>query len=136
MCPSGSAIPYRELVAIADRLLEESDEDDEQFIRALDAVDPAVRRELLVSDLLNASQVFLYSFRTVPDELVRERMELEPASSLVQGLRIEEIDLMELIFTIQDGEPAILISDGQTTVATFTGRTAYRDAKASLIGQS
>ena len=136
MCPDGPAIPYRELVATADRLLEESDEDDERFLRALDAVDPAIRRELLVSDLLNASQVFLYCFRTVPDELVRERMELEPASSLIQGLMIEEIDLMELIFTVRDGEPAILVSDGEKTVATFTGRGAYRDAKASLIGQS
>ena len=54
-----------------------------------------VRNELLVSDLLNAWQVFYYFFRTVPDELVRERLELEPASSLVLGVAIDEIDLLD-----------------------------------------
>ena len=82
---------FPELVRIADCLLEESGED-EDALRAPDG-SPArtVRCELLVSDLLNAWQVFYYFFRSFPDELVRERLELEPASSLVNGVAIDEI---------------------------------------------
>ena len=49
----------------------------------------------MVSDLLNAWQVFYYYFRTVPDELVKERMELEPASSLPRGLKIDEVEFLD-----------------------------------------
>ena len=51
----------------------------------LDALDTGTRNELLESDLLNAFQVFYYYFRINPDELVKERLELEPASSLHNG---------------------------------------------------
>jgi hypothetical protein len=84
-----------------------------------------VRNELLVSDLLNAYQVFYYYFRVFPDELVKERMELEPASSLPQGLKIDEVDILELFFVMKDHKPLIIISDGDKTVATFSGNTAY-----------
>jgi len=132
MCQTEPAIPYRDLVAIADRLFEESEEDDERLIVALDTIGAGARRELLISDLLNASQAFLYYFRTMPDQLVRERMELEPASALVQGLKIEEIDLADLIFVVKDDEPYILISDGDRIVASFTGKSAYNDAKSYI----
>ena len=52
------------------------------FPHRKDALDPALRNELLVSDLLNAYQAFYYFFRILPDDLVCERLELEPASSL------------------------------------------------------
>ena len=132
MCQTEPAIPYRDLVAIADRLFEESEEDDERLIVALDTIGAGARRELLISDLLNASQAFLYYFRTMPDQLVRERMELEPASALVQGLKIEEIDPADLIFVVKDDEPYILISDGDRIVASFTGKSAYNDAKSYI----
>ena len=83
---------FPELVRIADCLLEESGEDEDALVRRLETLPGAVRNELLVSDLLNAWQVFYYFFRTVPDELVRERLELEPASSLADGVEIDEIE--------------------------------------------
>ncbi len=125
MSASGNSIPYKELVDIADKLLEESDYDVDLLARGLDAVEPGIRSELLVSDLLNAYQVFYYFFRTVPDELVMERMELESASSLVRGLKIDEIDLLELIFVVKNTQPSIMVSDGEKVLATFTGKTAY-----------
>jgi hypothetical protein len=127
MSPSEDPIPYRELVALADKLLEESDEDDTKLARGLDAVDPGARNELLTSDLLNASQVFYYFFRTVPDMLVQERMELEPASALVRGLKIDEIDQLEMIFIVKDGQPKIIISDGEKALMTYSGRNAYAE---------
>jgi hypothetical protein len=127
MSPSANPIPYPELVAIADKLLDESDEDDTRLARGLDAVEPGARNELLVSDLLNAYQVFYYFFRIVPDMLVQERMELEPASALVRGVKIDEIDLLEMIFIVKDGQPKIVISDGEKAIMTFSGRNAYAE---------
>ena len=127
MSSSGDSIPYNELVDIADKLLDTADYDVSLLANGLDAIDPGIRGDLLVSDLLNAYQVFFYFFRIVPDELVMERMELEPASSLVRGLKIDEIEIMELIFVVKDSRPVILVSDGEKVVATFSGKNAYAD---------
>jgi len=123
----GSNIPYRDLAALVDRLLEESDEDVGVLAAKLGALDADVRSELMVSDLLNAYQVFYYYFRTVPDELAKERMELEPASVLKHGLKIDEVDILDLVFVMEDRKPVIIVSDGEKRLATFTGGTAYAD---------
>lgn len=120
-----SSLPYPELAALADRLLEESDDDIDLLARGIGSLDADVRNELMVSDLLNAWQVFYYYFRTVPDELVRERMELEPASSLPGGLKIDEVEFLELFFVMKDNKPLIIVSDGVRAVATFSGSSAY-----------
>jgi len=132
MSPDTSAIPYPELVALTDRLLEESDEDVAQLAAGIGSLDADVRSELMISDLLNAWQVFYYYFRTVPDELVKERMELEPASSLPRGLKIAEVEFLELFFVMKDHKPLIVISDGEKPVATFSGGNAYADGMAYL----
>ena len=127
-----SSIPFPELAALADRLLEESDEDVERLAKKIGSLDADKRNELMVSDLLNAWQVFYYYFRTVPDELVKERMELEPASSLPRGLKIDEVEFLELFFIMRDHKPLIVVSDGEKPVATFSGGNAYSDGKAYL----
>jgi hypothetical protein len=125
MSPDSPAVPFPELVALADRLLEESDDDIELLAIKIGSLDADMRNELMVSDILNAYQVFYYYFRTVPDELVKERMELEPASSLIGGLKIDEVEFLELFFVMKDHKPLIIVSDGEKTVATFSGNTAY-----------
>ena len=60
MNPDGSPVPYHRLVAVADHLFEECEEDVKCLSHMIDALDPALRNELLVSDLLNAYQVFYY----------------------------------------------------------------------------
>jgi hypothetical protein len=124
-----SSIPFPELAALADRLLEESDEDVERLAKKIGSLDAEMRNELMVSDLLNAWQVFYYYFRTVPDELVKERMELEPASSLTRGLKIDEVEFLELFFIMRDHKPLIVVSDGEKPVATFSGNTAYANGR-------
>ena len=74
MSPDSSSVPFPELVALADKLLEECDEDVALLATRIGSLDADVRNELMVSDLLNSWQVFYYYFRTVPDELVKERM--------------------------------------------------------------
>jgi len=63
--------PYHELVAIADRLLDECGEDAGLLAEKLDGLVPEMREELLVSDLFNAYQVFYYFFREIPDDIRR-----------------------------------------------------------------
>jgi hypothetical protein len=125
-------LPFSRLVAIADHLLEESDDDIVVLARCIDALEQPVRDELLVSDLLNAYQVFYYFFRTEPDVLVQELLDLEPASSLIKGLKIEETDLLEMHFGIRDTKPVIIISDGHRMLATFSGKSAYEQGQTFL----
>jgi hypothetical protein len=127
MNPEGTPVPYPELVARADHLFEECEDDVSCIASGMDSLDPEIRYELLVSDLLNSYQVFYYYFRTFPDELVSERLELEPASSLIKGVKIDEIDLLELIFAVKNHEPVIIVSDGENALVTFKGKTAYAD---------
>ncbi|MDO9326058.1 MAG: hypothetical protein Q7T80_14000 [Methanoregula sp.] len=129
MSEKGPGIPYSQLIAIADKLLDAADDDLVQLARDIDALEQPVRDELLVSDLLNAYQVFYYFFRTEPDLLIQELLDLEPASSLVRGLKIEETDLLEMFFGIRESRPIIVISDGDKVVATFSGRAAYGQAR-------
>jgi len=125
MDPDDTPVPYQKLVALADHLFEHCEDDVSCLSPMLDALESGTRNELLSSDLLNAFQVFHYFFRINPDELVQERLELEPASSLQRGVKIDEIDLIDLIFSVKNHEPAIIVSDGETVLQTFTGKTAY-----------
>ena len=125
MDPATTPVPYGKLVALADHLFEQCEDDVTCLSPVLDALDSGTRNELLASDLLNAFQVFFYFFRVMPDELAQERLELEPASSLIKGVKIDEIDLLELIFTVKNHEPVIIVSDGENALVTFKGKKAY-----------
>jgi hypothetical protein len=127
MSPDGSTISYAELVSTGDQLFEKCEEDVACLASRIDRLDAVVRNELLISDILNSFQVFYYYFRIFPDELIAERLELEPASSLILGVKIDEIELLELIFSIKNHEPVIIISDGEKTITAFKGKTAFAD---------
>ena len=127
MSPDHAPLPYQDLVAIAERLFDACEDDVRCISRMIETLDPASRNELLVSDLLNAFQAFFYFFRTMPDELTQERLELEPASSLIRGIKLDEVDLLELIFSVQDKKPVIVISDGEHPLVTYEGKSAYAD---------
>ena len=113
MNPDVSPVPYLSLVALADHLFEECEDDVKCLSDRIDTLDSALRNELLVSDLLNAYQVFYYFFRILTDDLLCERLELEPASSLTRGVKIDEVELLDLVFSVKDHEPVITVSDGE-----------------------
>jgi hypothetical protein len=121
-------LPYRDLYPIVDRILEESEDDPGALAQALDSLDPAVREELLLSDFLNAYQVFYYYFREDPGELERERLILEPASALSTGVLITELEFYEIVFLVDSGEPVISVHIGSEIVANYRGTGAYRSA--------
>jgi hypothetical protein len=120
-----SRTSFGALVAIADRILEDCDEDVECLAIRLGGLEPEILNELLVSDLLNAHQVFFFFFRTCPGELLIERLELEPASALQVGVKIQETDFLEMFFVVRDAKPVIAVSDGEKVVATFSGSSAF-----------
>jgi len=41
------------------------------------------------------------------------------------GSPVEEVDVYEVIFTTRDREPVLLLTDGETTLAQFSGPDAY-----------
>lgn len=124
MDPATSRHSYSSLAGLVDKLLEDCEDDAECLALRLGSLEPEIRNELVVSDLLNAWQVFFFFFRTAGSDLLRERLELEPASALVQGIKIRETDFLEMFFSVRGGKPVIAISDGEKIVANFSGRTA------------
>jgi hypothetical protein len=125
-------LTYRDLSLVADRILEEGEDDPETLSFALDRLDPGVRDELLASDFLNAWQVFFYHFREDPGELERDRLTLQPASALPEGVLITEIEFYELVFLVDSREPVISVRTGKDVVANFRGGDAYRLARKFL----
>jgi hypothetical protein len=65
-------VPFGELGRIADQILEKGEDQPDVLANELDLLSPALREELLTSDLLNAFQVFYYLFRQEPGDLERE----------------------------------------------------------------
>jgi len=124
---SGQPVPYHELVVITDQILDECGDDVALLSEKLDRLSIPVRDDLLVSDLLNAFQVFYYFFRDIPGDLPMERLMLSPASALLEGVLVDEIEFLELIFAIVDHKPVIVVSDGEHALATFLGTDGYRD---------
>ena len=132
MTGAGNERPYHELVRIVDTILDSCDDEVPCIVKRLDGLDDETRNELLISDLLNAYQVFYFMFRLDPGDLVRERLELEPASSLRGGLFLDESDLLEMYFGIKDAKPVVVISDGDRIVAAFSGNSAYEQGREYL----
>ncbi|MDK2889999.1 MAG: hypothetical protein PWR21_631 [Methanoculleus sp.] len=120
-----SMVDYVELAELADSLFEASDDDDELLAKILDTLDEETRGALLSSDFLNAYQVFYYYFRETPDELTKERLQLHAASDLARGIVIDEVDIYEVVFSLEGGEPVVILTDGENTLARFSGPEAY-----------
>ena len=121
-------IPYTVLGEIAERLFEECEEDELLLAGALDRLDEEIREELLVSDFLNAYQTFYYFFRVVPGELGKDRLILQPASALIEGVLIDDIGFLRVTFRIEDHEPVISISDEEEILVNYGGKDAYEKA--------
>lgn len=127
--PEDQEISYRELSRTVDALLDRVDEDTDALVGELDRFPSHIRDELFRSDLLNAFQVFYFYFREDPGDFERERLELEPASSLAGGVTINEIELLELVFRLDKDGGVISVTDDDQILANFRGKEAYRRAK-------
>lgn len=126
---SPSGLTYRELARLANTLFKESGDDEEALAGLLDGLDPGILDDLLVSDLFNAYQTFFYFFREKPGELEKDRMILQPASALIRGTVVREVDLLEIIFLVREREPVVEVREADAILATFSGKTAFRSAE-------
>lgn len=121
-------ISQEDLAACADVILAQTEEDAFRIASALETIEPGIAHELITSDFFNAYQAYVWFFRTEPGDLVRERMMLEPASALEDGVLIEEGDLFEVLFVIRDKKACLVITDGSEVVAEYDGRGAPEQA--------
>jgi len=126
--PDDEPLPYSMLINIADSILEDGEDDPDALAAHLDQLDPEIRSELLVSDLLNAFQVFYYFFREDPGDLETDRLILQPASAVLTGVVVTEREFYEVIFRVEKGSPVIVVSDGDSVLAAFHEKGAYRQA--------
>lgn len=122
--------PSADMDDVADDIFVECEDDVVCIAARLEGLNPDLRWELLESNLLNAWQVFYYIFRFEPDDLTRERLELEPALAARSGVLLEHRDLFELVFIVRDRRGFIGVSDGETLLARFEGSDAYDEARA------
>ncbi|MCC7567629.1 MAG: hypothetical protein KO173_05475 [Methanoregulaceae archaeon] len=121
-------IPYSVLTEIADDLFLECEDDVALLARALDGLEADIRNDLLISDLLNAYQVFHYFFRVEPGVLEMERLMLQPASALVKGVLLDEFEDIRVVFRVEDHGSQILVSDEEDVLVRYSGRDAYERA--------
>lgn len=117
-----------ELAELADQILDIADEDYDHLSSIIDDLNEELKKEILLSDFLHAYQVFYYFFRKIPEEIVIDRLMLEPASSLENGIFIDKYDIFELWFIIEENEGIIYVSDGEKILKKFKGRTAYDES--------
>lgn len=123
-----SGLSYREMACIAEELLERTHEDEALLARELAVLPDELRRDLLVSDFFNAYQTYYYYFRQSPGDLERERLILQPASALVQGVMITEREFLEIVFRVEDDQPVMSVSDKDQVLVNFRGTDAYARA--------
>lgn len=121
-------LSYREMACIAEELLEKTHEDEVLLAGEFAALPDDLRRELLVSDFFNAYQTYFYYFKQSPGDLERERLILQPASALVQGVMITERELLEIVFRVEDDLPVMSVSDGDQVLVNYRGPDAYARA--------
>jgi hypothetical protein len=119
-------VPFDKLRRIADQILEKGEDQPDVLAIELEQLPSEIREELLTSDLLNAFQVFYYFFREDPGDLERDRLTLQPASVLMTGVLVTETDLFEILFSIDNGEPVLSVSDGDEVIARYRGADAFR----------
>ena len=123
-----------ELAGIVDQLLESAVDDPVRLAILLDDLDENLREEVLVSDFLNALQVFVYHFREEPSALGAERLILHAGSDAVRGIVFEEIDIYALVFRVEMMTPVIEVRAGDDLIARFAGGSAYREAIRAVEG--
>ena len=113
---------------MAEDLLTMADEDEDRLARELDALPGTIRKDILESDFLNAYQVYYYYFRDSPGDLEKERLILQPASALAEGVMIAELEMLEIIFRVEDDQPVMSVRDRDRVLVNYRGKDSYRRA--------
>lgn len=116
-----------DLRMLADELYDQCDDDDVKLAGLLHDLDRDVVVQLCTSDLTNAAQVYMYAFNEVPDEEVYDILLLEPSSQLMRGVRVQTVELAELIMGFDQPQKQFFIGvwNGEKFLAAFAGDGAH-----------
>lgn len=129
-----------DLADIADRLYVESEDDDVKLAELMHELPRDTAIALCTSNLMNALQVYMYAFYEVPDIDIYELLLLEPASSILYGIKIKSLELLDIVFSFDWNKKDFFIgvwdcwndetnnqADGKF-LAAFFGKDAYSKA--------
>ncbi|MDO5844023.1 MAG: hypothetical protein Q4Q53_02615 [Methanocorpusculum sp.] len=119
-----------DLASLADELYEKSEDDDFRLAELIRELPKETALRLCTSNLTNALQVYLYAFNEEPDIEIYEKLLLEPSSSLLYGIKLQTIELAEIIFAFDSKSGLFFIGvfDGEKVVAAYSGSGAYKAA--------
>lgn len=119
-----------ELEEIAERLYEESFDDDVRLARLMMELEPDVALKLATSDLTNAAQVYIFAFREVPREEIYDILLLEPSSQILKGIKLETIEFADIVMGFDKTKRKFFIGVWYIDKfdAAFTGQGAYDNA--------
>ena len=132
MFSSADSGQYDALSALADSIFSRCDDNPACIAAEIRKLDPDTRSDLLMSDLLNAWQVFWYHFQEYPGDEAVEFLSFHAAGELARSVPMGDIGIFTLTFQVIEGDPEIGISDDVQEVARFRGTAAWRDTKAYL----
>lgn len=118
---------YDQMSEIVDSIFERCDDDPACIAAELRKLDSVIRDEILVSDLLNAWQVFWYYFAAYPGDDAVENLLLHSASELFIGVPMGDYGIFSLVFLVTNRDPEIRISDDIQEIARFAGTSAWKD---------
>lgn len=113
-----------QLADLADQLYEEAEDDDEKLAELIrERVSEPVAHALFTSNLTNAAQAYIYAFNEVPEEDIYDLLLLNPSYQLRSGIKIESVELADIIFAYDNVNKAFVIGvfDGETLQTAFGG---------------
>ena len=119
-----------DLAQLADSLYEACEDDDIRLAELLHEKPKEVADALCTSNLFNALQVFIYAFDEEPDIDVYDKLLLCSAADLPRGIKIDTVELADIIFVYDKTRKLFLIAvfDGEKFLIAFEGCGAYRSA--------
>jgi hypothetical protein len=122
--------PDIRLEALADELYEASEDDDLKLAVLLRELPTEKALRLCTSDLTNALQAYLYAFDEEPKPDIYELLLLEPSSRLIMGIKIDTVELAEIVFGFDTKSELFFIAvwNGEKFLAAFSGPGAYDQA--------
>jgi len=120
-----------EIVELADRLYDESGDNDIRLAELIRELPEDTAIELCTSNLTNSLQSYIYAFNSIPDDDLYDKLLLQSSVMIKRGIKIDTIDSTDFIFIFNKEEKkfAIRIQEDGNTIKDFFGDNALEQAK-------